>query len=854
MLPSRCLRCGAVSREPLCASCVDYIVAYHPLWLDPSLLPGPSLLDSVGTRETAIASSDLSRFEWRASGREPTDRDAIRLVDLLGLEADVHPVVSAGDAEVLHAFLGRAKRGPVSDPDARRALAALYRYLATRAWMPPHLASEYELRARTLTLMEETKARGEEVVTRIEEIPRRDVAEELTSEIPLPPEEALEPEETHGPPEASATTPEETGLVEPAPEGTAPTKEAVPEEKLPIESVQVEVPPEALVESPGEPEELLPAAEPAPPEPLPEPEPTPPKEPEPEPAGLSPEEIAALEGMKQEIEREKQKVEEWVRVRSGELEVKERGLAERERAIEAKGHAVEEQEKAVTDRLMSLEKDEARREVLRFLGRVPGMSEDEADVIATAFPDMRSLESADGKALTQCRGVSEALARAIRYELVPGEVEEEQRAIRLREEGQAFMEEGDYAAALECYDRLLDERPEDVSLWFDKAELHTLMGRQEDALQCYTHVLDMDRRNRRAWFDRANLLFGMSRLADALDSLREGLKIDPSKAGDIISKADQLRRDGRPNDAAVLLQAVLDVDASNTRAVLALGDTLMELGDVDAAEGLFTRALGKDAQNPQILFRKGQLLGRKGRWGASIQFYNRAIALRWDYADAWLAKAEVLLAHARSKEALECFDKVISFEPERVQAWAGKALAHGALDRREEAANTLERARQIDPNHPTVRAAREKLASVEPMLKVPSPRAKPAPSFAEAFQEAGEGRPPEAPAETLPADFKSFVEAIEPEREDVHVLLEFAELALEGGDAEMALLRYGEAIEREPRNADAWTGQGTALQYLERYEEALEAYDRALELKPNHGMAKKWRETCLRHLGRGKAP
>ena len=39
-----------------------------------------------------------------------------------------------------------------------------------------------------------------------------------------------------------------------------------------------------------------------------------------------------------------------------------------------------------------------RREVLRFLGTVAGMTEEEADVIATAFPDMRSLEAADVKA------------------------------------------------------------------------------------------------------------------------------------------------------------------------------------------------------------------------------------------------------------------------------------------------------------------------------------------------------------------------------------------------------------------------------------------------------------------------
>src|SRR5205823_2949431 len=90
-------------------------------------------------------------------------------------------------------------------------------------------------------------------------------------------------------------------------------------------------------------------------------------------------------------------------------------------------------------------------------------------------------------------------------------------------------------------------------------------------------------------------------------------------------------------------------------------------------------------------------------------------------------------------------------------------------------------------------------------------------------------------------------------KEGTQVLLQLAELALEGGDARMALLRYEQAIEQDDRNADAWTGKGVSLQQLERYREALDAYDRALSLQPGHGLATRWRATCLRHLGSGES-
>src|SRR5881397_3185312 len=201
--------------------------------------------------------------------------------------------------------------------------------------------------------------------------------------------------------------------------------------------------------------------------------------PGPEDALVDPTQRAELEETRRALEKERADAEVFVRSRTQDLLSKEELLFARERAIASKEEAVEAHARAATERLAELEKDSARREVLRFLVAIPGMSASQADVIATAFPDIVSLTAADEKALTQCKGVTDALARAIRLELAPGELEEERRSSRLREEAQAFVEEGDYAAALECYDRLLRSRPEETSVWFDRAELLVLLDRPE---------------------------------------------------------------------------------------------------------------------------------------------------------------------------------------------------------------------------------------------------------------------------------------------------------------------------------------------------------------------------------------
>ena len=809
-----------MSRDPLCASCIDFLVAYRPLWLDPALLPGPSLLDLVAPREVAVLSARGEAIEWRSVPREASESDGVRLIQLLDLEANPNPVISVGDAEILHAFLGQARRSPPAEAATRAALASLYRYLAARDWLPPHLAEEYRLRARTLHPLPEEE--GPSVTTAISRMEEAVPLE--TAGIPAVPPAPVEASQ-------AAQAPEEQP-VEPAEEPTPP-------------------PPEPPIPAP-EPPLPLPEPEPAPgppPEPGPEPQPEQPPVPSPVMESLSAELAEMKAELRQEIAKERESVQAWIQERAGRIAAKERELETRERTLQTEAEGVEEARASVTQRLQALEKDESRLEVLKFLDTVPGMTEDVAQALAIAFPTMPLLRAADAKALEQAQGVTPALAKAVRYEFVPGEVEEEQRAIDLREEAQAFLEEGDYRAALDCYNRLLAEHPDDKVFWFDKAELHALLDEKEEALQCYTRVLDLDRRNRQAWFERANLLFGMGRLADAVDALREAVRVEPRRSADILLKAEQLRRDGHANDAAILYQAVLDVDPGNGRAVLGLADTFLDLGDVDAAEGLFARALGKEGKDPELLFRKGELLDRKGRWGAAIQFYNRALALKWDLADAWLAKGRVLLAHDRAQEALECYEKVLAIDPNQGAALAGKKDAEAFLS----PLHLPPRPPPPGPEEPGTGMPEPEPAAED---ELPDTLESEDLSFADELRKAGGEEPERAekPAAEIPPDFKTFVESIEPESEDTHVLLQLAELALEGGDADMALLRYEQALGQDPGSAKAWTGKGTALQQLERYDEAVAAYDRALELDPHDEIARRWRETCVRHLSQGGGP
>jgi tetratricopeptide (TPR) repeat protein len=65
---------------------------------------------------------------------------------------------------------------------------------------------------------------------------------------------------------------------------------------------------------------------------------------------------------------------------------------------------------------------------------------------------------------------------------------------------------------------------------------------------------------------------------------------------------------------------------------------------------------------------------------------------------------------------------------------------------------------------------------------------------------------------------------------------------------EEALESCERAIELQPDYASAWNNKGIVLNELGRYEEALEAYDRIIELQPDFGTA--WYNKGLCRIGK----
>lgn len=69
------------------------------------------------------------------------------------------------------------------------------------------------------------------------------------------------------------------------------------------------------------------------------------------------------------------------------------------------------------------------------------------------------------------------------------------------------------------------------------------------------------------------------------------------------------------------------------------------------------------------------------------------------------------------------------------------------------------------------------------------------------------------------------------------------------GDNEDALIAYDKALELDPNHVSAWNNKGIVLSRLKRFEEAIDCYDRAIEIDPKYANAWYNKANAIRNFG-----
>ena len=248
-----------------------------------------------------------------------------------------------------------------------------------------------------------------------------------------------------------------------------------------------------------------------------------------------------------------------------------------------------------------------------------------------------------------------------------------------------------------------------------------------------------------------------------------------------------------------------------------------------------------------VLVLLGTLSWRQaGIYRDEITFFNHVISYNPTARNAHLNLGKALFESGRREEGLAAIRTELTLRPDSFKAHysAGLMLLH--LGRLDEAETHLRRAGELNPKN------RDVQYSAGLTLSALDRPGEAEPHYRRALQIDPHHFPSHVGLGRVLLHLGQLEEAETHLRRAVELnprypdaILNLAGLQLKRGEYEEALALYRNAVEMTSDNAEAWSGMGTALYLLDRADEALRSFDRALALDPTLELARHNREAIL---------
>ncbi len=463
-----------------------------------------------------------------------------------------------------------------------------------------------------------------------------------------------------------------------------------------------------------------------------------------------------------------------------------------------------------------------------------------------------------------------------------------------------YERRGEYQQAITLYQQALEyhqaDRGRSVS-WRNLGDVYQALSRTDEAITAYQRASQFDPQDPHPYYSLGEVYSALDRPEEALAAYRRAVTLDPDYAPAYTGLGNIYGQLGRYDEAIIAYRRVIELSPDNPWAYNNLGFIYADRGEYEAAITAYRQALerqqrdkdkavswnnlggvyeavGNDTEaiaayqwanqlDPAYAWsyhNLGQVYQRQGDFAAALTAFQQAVDRHIhteDKALAWNDLGDVYLALARRPEALDAYRRATELDPTLALPWNSLGNLYRADERLAEAEAAYRRASQLDPTLPW-------------------------PYHSLALLEAQQGRPEQA----IPL----YQQALEHHQRDVdravswnhlgeaYVALDrlteadrayrqamaldpayawpyhnLGLLAERRGELPAALTAFRLALERHQRDqakALAWNELGYVNSQLNRTQEAIDAYQSAVQLDPTY--AAPWRNLgdVYRSLGR----
>ena len=292
---------------------------------------------------------------------------------------------------------------------------------------------------------------------------------------------------------------------------------------------------------------------------------------------------------------------------------------------------------------------------------------------------------------------------------------------------------------------------------------------------------------------------------------------------------------GRYEESIASYDKALKIKVDDYDSWFERGYVLSDMNRDPEAIASYDKALEFGHHAPGVWYMRGNSLYRIRDINAALESYDKAIELGHNDADVWYMRGISLSEIGDIEAALESYEKATKLQPDSGEIWYAKGLALFVLKRYGAAVISFSRATQYAPDSAHAwylyAATLEETGNLQKALDILT---KALELKENVFFLTYRGRVLRKLGQ-YDAAMASYDQALklDPNYQDIW-LNRGALLCDYLNRPQEALACFKRAVEIAPDNPLAWYNQGNALRHLERYQEAIASYEKAIELEPDY--------------------
>ena len=425
--------------------------------------------------------------------------------------------------------------------------------------------------------------------------------------------------------------------------------------------------------------------------------------------------------------------------------------------------------------------------------------------------------------------------------------------------------------AIDDYKQAIRLAPEQIFVWNNLGNLCTKIMRNDEAMLAFQKALEHNQKDPVAWCGLGNVYYKIGYIDDAITAYRKAIEYAPTLAHPWNGLGDAYTSVGRDVDAIAAYQKAIEANRQFVLPWLHLADIYCRQGRNRDSIKAFQRALQVDAKNCHVWNELGLMYLKIASYEEAVQAFSKASqadrGFAWAYSNLALAYAN-LGNHERAialcHKSLELFTE----DSDKAVAWNQLANFHRTVSDYENAIQAYKMADRLSGHIAINRVADElepaigSKADSQPEAIAVASTPEPLPETTRAVTRASDSTAPVWLFQNKRAAQSESISARPSEDSPAEALMQtlasqyshpvteaFPVAETEERTNQLDFLNDGEEM-AESTNPTVWNEKGNIHFQNGAYEDAIRAYNKAIELDRSFGWP--YSNLALTYLTLGK--